>query len=187
MFSLGFSVSAPVSVTTTEIFDSSNLPKYVNKEIVLKIFDEKISKDIINKNQEKHLINLKKSLNTQDFYDIIKVYVIYMKCIKKKYITANLAKDLFNYCNISYNDVKLHHLYSLVGDYWNIDKNHDGVALCYYGDWEMCEVTRLPEKVLFEGPREPHSILRGNSRYKTDKIDKIFKILEESTNTLLNK
>lgn len=162
------------------IFDSTGLPLYVNKDIIIKKFNTLISDKIINKNQEKHLINLKKLLKTNNFYNIIKVYITYLKCINKKYITSYLAKDLMDYCNITRKDGNIHYLYSLVGDYWNIDKNHNGVARCYYGDIDMLEQSRFPEQKLLLGPRLPHkTFLTPKCIYYSEKISKVFQILEE--------
>jgi hypothetical protein len=162
------------------IFDSINQPLYVNKDIIIKKFDILISDKIINKNQEKHLINLKKLLKTNNFYDIIKIYITYLKCINKKYITSYLAKDLMDYCNITKKYSNIHYLYSLVGDYWNIDKNHNGVARCYYGDNYMLENSRFPEQKLLLGPRLPHkTFLTPKCIYYSEKINKVFQMLEE--------
>ena len=156
------------------IFNSSSSKKYIKKSVIFKKFNEIISSSIINKNQQKNICNLIKSINTQEFINIIRVVITYLICINKKYIDADLAKYIFEYCNLNYKSIELHYLYSIVGDYWNIDFSHNSTALCYYGEWYFTENFLLEEKILKSGPRKPNFIINKDI-YRTNNLSVIFK------------
>lgn len=160
-----------------KLFDSSLNKKYINKNVIFENFNNLTSQYIINKNQQKNITNLIRSLNTNKFVDLIRIVITYLNCINKKYINADLGKYIFEYCNLNYKDKELHYLYSIVGDYWNIDSTHNSTALCYYGEWEFCENELLEEKILKNGPRKPKSIINRYCIYNTNNLSKIFEKL----------
>ena len=123
------------------VYKNSNLcslhykSKYFKTEfITLKklhsIYDSEISDKLIDKKQEKNLLSLIDKLPKDDIFKIMKIIKIYLKTIDKKYITSSLALKIFSKFNSYVNNI--HFIYNLVGDYWNINSNHNSVAICYY-------------------------------------------------------
>ena len=129
---------------------NNNLTLITQKDILL-IYNVKISGELINKNQEKNLINLIEKLPKDNISKLIKIVKVYLKTINKRYISASLALKIFTKFNNFIPNI--HYIYNLVGDYWNIGSGHNSVAICYY----------YPESV--NGDK--------NIFYSTDEIPKI--------------
>ena len=137
------------------LFDSSNTYYYVKTVHLCQKYDSVTKDIIINKNEEKSMKNIKKSISKNECEKIMKIYSAYLKCINKKYINASLARDLVDYCKLNNESNIVHHIYAQVGDWWNIGKNDLGVAYCYYGDWDIRENILVKGELMEKFPRPP--------------------------------
>lgn len=102
----------------------------IKSDDLYKLYDNMVIDIITSEKEESNIMNLIKNTKEKNIIRVLNLVILYLKSIKKKYISSSLCLKMYNYLD---NNIKnVHYLYWLVRDYWNINKEHPETALCYY-------------------------------------------------------
>ena len=104
--------------------------KTIKNKDLFELYDNMIIDSVTSTKEESNIMNLIKNTKERNIIKILNLIILYLKTIKKKYTSASFCLKLYNYLD---NDIKnVHYIYWLARDYWNINRDHPGAALCYY-------------------------------------------------------